>query len=73
MLSAGLVDALTVTQYKGTLDSVFAKGQVMVGIGMLGGSIAGGLIAQYVNLGVPYFLRALVLGISHVKADTTVD
>ena len=35
---------------------------------MLGGSVAGGLIAQATNLGVPYLLRALVLIVSFVLA-----
>ena len=65
---AWLVDALTATQYKGPLESVFAKGQIMVGIGMLGGSVAGGVIAQFTNLGVPYIFRAVVLGISFIAA-----
>lgn len=65
---AWLVDALMATQYEGTLDSVFAKGQIMIGIGMLAGSIAGGIIAQYSNLGIPYLLRALVLAISFIAA-----
>lgn len=58
---AWLVDALAVTNFKGHLDPVFAKGQIIIGIGMLTGSVAGGVIAQYTNLGVPYILRALVL------------
>ena len=65
---AWLVDALAATQYKGTLESVFAKGQIMIGIGMLGGSVAGGVIAQYTNLGMPYLLRALVLALSFIAA-----
>lgn len=65
---AWLVDALTATHYTGTLDSVFAKGQIMIGIGMLGGSVTGGVIAQFVNLGVPYLLRALVLSIGFIAA-----
>lgn len=65
---AWLVDALNATRYQGTLDSVFAKGQIMIGIGMLGGSVAGGIIAQYVNIGVPYLMRALVLGMGLVAA-----
>jgi MFS family permease len=65
---AWLVDALTATHYTGTLDSVFAKGQIMIGIGMLGGSVAGGMIAQYSTLGVPYLLRSLILGIGFIAA-----
>lgn len=65
---AWLVDALKITGFKGSLDSVFAKGQVVSGIAMLVGSVAGGFIAQHTNLGVPYILRAVVLGINFVVA-----
>lgn len=65
---AWLVDALEFTKFKGTLESVFAKGQMIGGIAMLTGSVAGGLVAQYSNLGVPYILRAVVLGITFVIA-----
>ncbi len=60
-LEAWLVDALQFTKFKGSLDSVFAKGQVIGGVAMLTGSIAGGVIAQVSNLGIPYILRSLVL------------
>src|SRR6185503_15757536 len=39
-LEAWLVDALHATGFKGSLDSVFAKGQVVGGIAMLTGSIS---------------------------------
>ncbi len=68
---AWLVDALTFTGFfreGGKLESVFAKGEIVEGIAMLGGSVAGGVIAQMTNLGVPYMLRALVLGLSFVCA-----
>lgn len=65
---AWLVDALYATHFKGDLDPVFAKGQIVTGIGMLGGSVAGGIIAQYTNLGVPYILRALILIIAFIMA-----
>lgn len=58
---AWLVDALCATNFKGNLDSVLAKGQILTGIGMLSGSVIGGVVAQYTNLGVPYILRALFL------------
>jgi MFS family permease len=64
---AWLVDALTFTGYLregGKLDSVLAKGEIAEGIAMLGGSIAGGVIAQATNLGVPYILRAVALVVS---------
>jgi len=67
-LEAWLVDALHATGFKGSLDSVFAKGQVVGGIAMLTGSISGGVIAQLTNLGVPYILRALVLFLNFATA-----
>jgi MFS family permease len=58
---AWLVDALRATGYDGPLDPIFARGQVLTGVGMLTGSVAGGYIAQVTNLGVPFVLRAVVL------------
>lgn len=60
-LEAWLVDALHAVEFKGSLDGVFAKGQIAGGSAMLVGSIAGGVIAQVTNLGIPYILRAGVL------------
>lgn len=60
-LEAWLVDALHATSFKGSLEGVFAKGQVVGGAAMLTGSIAGGIIAQFTNLGVPYILRSAIL------------
>lgn len=67
-LEAWLVDALHATGFKGNLDSVFAKGQVVGGVAMLVGSVAGGVIAQFSSLGVPYILRAAVLLINFATA-----
>ena len=70
-VEAWLVDALAFSGYTrggGTLESVFAKGEIVEGIAMLGGSVAGGLIAQTTNLGVPYLIRALVLAVTFVVA-----
>jgi MFS family permease len=58
---AWLVDALTATGFDGTLESVFGRGQVLAGIGMLAGSVGGGYLAQLTNLGVPFVLRAAIL------------
>ena len=58
---AWLVDALTATRFEGQLESVFAHGQVIFGAITLGGSVAGGYLAQLTNLGVPYVVRAVVL------------
>lgn len=65
---AWLVDALAATGFKGNLESVFAKGQIATGVAMLSGSVAGGVIAQYTNLGVPYVLRIVVLVVTFVVA-----
>jgi len=60
-MEAWLVDALNHTGYTGDLESVFARGQVVGGAAMLTGSVAGGVIAQVTNLGVPYLLRTAML------------
>ncbi len=65
---AWLVDALHFSGFKGKLETVFAKAQVVGGIAMLGGSVAGGVIAQFSNLGVPYILRSAILGVTFVLA-----
>jgi MFS family permease len=65
---AWLVDALRATHYQGTLEGAFAKGQIAEGIAMLTGTVAGGVIAQATNLGVPYVLRALILGLTFLVA-----
>jgi MFS family permease len=65
---AWLVDALAFTRFKDSLESVLAKGQVVGGASMLGGSFAGGFIAQATNLGVPYIIRSGLLGLTLVAA-----
>ncbi|MGH2699113.1 MAG: MFS transporter [Actinomycetota bacterium] len=60
-VEAWLVDALDATGFDGSLESVFGRGQVLSGVGMLVGSIGGGYLAQLTNLGAPFVLRALVL------------
>jgi MFS family permease len=65
---AWLVDGLKATGYGGTLEAAFAKGQVASGAGMLTGTIAGGAIAQATSLGVPYAVRAAILGVTFVVA-----
>ena len=61
---AWLVDALEATGFKGTLESIFAKAQIVSGGAMLTGSVLGGLIAQATSLGVPYLIRAALLGVT---------
>jgi MFS family permease len=60
-VEAWLVDALKATGFTGQLEAVFGRGQVVTGLATLGGSVAGGLIAQQTNLGVPFVLRGLIL------------
>ena len=65
---AWLVDALRATGFRGTLESVFAKAQIVSGAAMLTGSVLGGVLAQATNLGVPYLIRAGLLGVTLVIA-----
>jgi len=67
-VEAWLVDALDSTGFDGDLESVFAKGEIVQGAAMLGGSVAGGAIAQATNLGVPYVVRAVILAATFVSA-----
>jgi MFS family permease len=69
-VQAWLVDALMASGFKGRLDSVFAKGEIVQGIAMLSGSVTGGYIAQITNLGVPYMVRVFVLGLTFLAAFT---
>lgn len=67
-VEAWLVDAMHASKYDGALDHIFARGQIVGGIAMLSGSVAGGIVAQATNLGVPYILRAAILGLSFITA-----
>lgn len=60
-VEAWLVDALDATGFTGDLEAVFGRGQIVTGIGMLTGSVAGGYVAQLTSLGVPFVMRAAVL------------
>ncbi|MHA7198796.1 MFS transporter [Arthrobacter alkaliphilus] len=60
-VEAWLVDALRFTGYEGGLESVLGRGQMVAGAAMLAGSVAGGVIAQATNLGVPFLIRVGVL------------
>ena len=60
-VEAWLVDALRHEGYEGGLETVLGRGQIIGGIAMLGGSVAGGVIAQATSLGVPFLLRVGVL------------
>ncbi len=65
---AWLVDALDATDFRGNLETVFGRGQTVAGAAMLTGSVLGGIVAQLTNLGVPYLLRAAMLGLALVVA-----
>jgi MFS family permease len=65
---AWLVDGLKAAKYKGTLESVLAKGAIASGVAMLTGTLAGGVVAQFTNLGVPYILRAVMLLLTFIIA-----
>jgi MFS family permease len=67
-VEAWLVDALTTSGFTGRLDSVFAKGEIVEGVAMLTGSVAGGYLAQVTNLGLPYVVRVVVLVVTFVFA-----
>ena len=65
---AWLVDGLNAAGYKDRLETVFAKGSIASGIAMLTGTVAGGLVAQFTNLGVPYMMRIAALGMTFAIA-----
>ncbi len=67
-VEAWLVDALHFAEYDGPLEAVFGRGQMVTGVAMLGGSVAGGVIAQATSLGVPFLLRVGVLLVMFVVA-----
>jgi MFS family permease len=67
-VEAWLVDALAATGYDGRLETVFGRGQIVTGAGMLGGSVAGGFIAQQISLGAPFVLRGAILLVMFVVA-----
>lgn len=67
-VEAWLVDALKATSYTGSLESIFGKGQIASGAAMLTGSVAGGVIAQVTNLGVPFVLRSIILALMFIVA-----
>ncbi|HEY3337875.1 MAG TPA: MFS transporter [Propionicimonas sp.] len=65
---AWLVDALAAARYTGELEAVFGRSQVAAGVAMLGGSVLGGVVAQFTDLGMPYLLRAGLLLVTAVVA-----
>ena len=65
---AWLVDGLKAAGFKDELDGVFAKGSIASGIAMLTGTVSGGVVAQLTNLGVPYVMRIVALGLTFLIA-----
>jgi MFS family permease len=60
-VEAWLVDALRFARYEGGLEVILGRGQMIGGVAMLTGSVAGGAIAQATSLGVPFLMRVAVL------------
>src|SRR5918999_2307352 len=67
-VEAWLVDALNATGFRGELEAVFGRGQMVSGAAMLTGSVAGGFIAQQTSLGVPFVLRGVILAVMFAVA-----
>jgi MFS family permease len=67
-VEAWLVDALKATGFDGDLETVFGRGQIVTGAGMLTGSVAGGFIAEQVSLGTPFVARGVILVVMFVVA-----
>ncbi|MEA1903978.1 MAG: MFS transporter [Actinomycetota bacterium] len=57
---AWLVDALEATGFDGPIEHVFGRGQTVIGVATLFGTIGGGFLAQ-ISLGVPYIARSAIL------------
>ena len=69
---AWLVDALRATGFTGHLEQIFGRAQMVSGAAMLVGTVSGGVIAQATNLGVPYVIRAAMLGVTLIVNGTGV-
>lgn len=67
-IEAWLVDALRASDYTGELEPVFSKGMIVGGSAMLAGSVLGGVVAQFTDLGVPFLVRAAILALMLVVA-----
>jgi MFS family permease len=60
-VEAWLVDALNASGYRGQLDRVFARGEMVSGAAMLVGSVGGGLLGN-LDLAWPFLVRSALLG-----------
>ena len=65
---AWLVDALASRGVRRSSKRCWPAGRSCRGAAMLAGSVAGGFIAQVTNLGVPYVVRSVLLGLTLVVA-----
>ncbi len=54
---AWLVDALDATGYRKGVETVFGRGQTVMGAAMLIGTVSGGFLGQ-ISLGLPYLFRS---------------
>ncbi len=59
-VEAWLVDALDDAGYEGDLDRIFARGAIVSGVAMVGGTLGGGVLGD-VDLAVPFVARAVLL------------
>lgn len=55
-VEAWVVDALAAVGHEGQLDQVFARGEMVSGAAMIGGTVGGGLLGQ-VDLAIPFVAR----------------
>src|ERR671914_712241 len=72
-VEAWLVDALSATGFRGELEAVFGRGQMVSGAAMLTGSVAGGVHAPETSLGVPFVLRGAILAVVFAVAFRLMD
>lgn len=61
-VDAWLVDALAHVKWAGPREQVFAWGGMVAGVGMLGGTIIGGVLGT-IDLALPYLARSVLLGL----------
>ncbi len=59
-MEAWLVDGIQSLGYRGDLDSIFSRGQVVSGGAMLLGTVGGGLLGQ-IDLSIPFLVRSALL------------
>jgi MFS family permease len=65
---AWLVDALAFAGHRGALDLVLSKSQIVSGVAMLTGTVGGAYLAQLTDLGMPYIVRSVLLGLTLLAA-----